>query len=202
MEIKGGTNCVSITYPKVQVQVGCPSFQHTMQRERKAPLGGNSSHALQVPLWQGPEAGAGCLPPSRCLDVSPRWLKVIGLRRGCCISRWTASKMFPADSLIGGFLQGFVLWRIFLGLFLGNYVSPLLALFGRAVLHVFYQIQTENVAPWDWGRTCSKTDLLDGITEWQYVTNRKGLTKITESNFWFHIGPSKIAVFMVTSGGK
>lgn len=44
--------------------------------------------------------------------------------------------MFPADSLIGGFLQGFVLWRIFLGLFLGNYVSPLLALFGRAVLHV------------------------------------------------------------------
>lgn len=40
--------------------------------------------------------------------------------------------MFPADSLIGGFLQGFVL----LGLFLDNYVSPLLALFGRAVLHV------------------------------------------------------------------
>lgn len=84
MEIKGGINCVNIAYLKAQVQPDCPSFQHTKQSERKAPLGGNSSHALRIPLWQGAEAEAGCLPPSRCLDASsPRWWK----------SDWVAQRM-------------------------------------------------------------------------------------------------------------
>lgn len=103
---------------KAQVQVSCAGFQFLQQRERKAPLDGNSTHVLRLPLAQGARAPASLqVLGDGWSQTSPRWLswlQELWLHRGCCIDIQSLARLLTHLPV---FSSRFSLRKLFLCLF-------------------------------------------------------------------------------------
>lgn len=124
---------------KAQVQASCAGFQYLQQRERKAPLDGNLSHVLWLPLAQGARALTSLqVPGAGWSQTSPRWLsrlQELWPQRRFCIDIQSVSKIadspvfsfrfFPEETFLVPILVSVWMRRI-----------PLVSL-GVAMLHTF-----------------------------------------------------------------